>query len=378
MQIIIPMSGVGQRFIRKGYEMPKPLINVDGKPIIHHVIDLFPGETKFKFICNKEHILKTDMKKIIKGYIPTAEVIAIDKHKKGPVYAVSKIFDLIENSQPTIINYCDFSCYWDYSNFKKHLKFENLDGCIPAYKGFHPHSLGNTNYAYLKESKRQLIEIKEKEPFTDNRMSEFASSGTYYFAKGEHVKKYFEEAIIKDLNTNGEFYCSLIYNLMVADNLKVGVYELEHFMQWGTPEDLEEYKNWSNIFRDSISNKHSVKTQIGTSIIPMAGKGIRFKKEGYKKEKPLIEINQKPMFIQAKKSLPNSKKNIFIIKDDISDEVNIELNKFFKYENNTIFSLKNTPNGQALTTSKVIEKCTNSESINISACDHAVIYDNNK
>ena len=60
MQIIIPMSGVGQRFIRKGYQMPKPLINVEGKPIIHHVIDLFPGETNFKFICNKEHILKTD------------------------------------------------------------------------------------------------------------------------------------------------------------------------------------------------------------------------------------------------------------------------------------------------------------------------------
>ena len=56
MQIIIPMSGFGERFRRAGYTVPKPLVEIDGKPIIAHVIDMFPGETDFIFICNRDHL----------------------------------------------------------------------------------------------------------------------------------------------------------------------------------------------------------------------------------------------------------------------------------------------------------------------------------
>ena len=43
MQIIIPMSGFGERFRKVGYKVPKPLIEIEGKPIIAHVIDMIPG-----------------------------------------------------------------------------------------------------------------------------------------------------------------------------------------------------------------------------------------------------------------------------------------------------------------------------------------------
>lgn len=58
MQIAIPMSGFGKRFRRAGYVLPKPLIGTDGRPIIAHVIDLFPGETDFVFFCNRDHHAK--------------------------------------------------------------------------------------------------------------------------------------------------------------------------------------------------------------------------------------------------------------------------------------------------------------------------------
>ena len=63
MQIIIPMSGVGQRFLDAGYKTPKPLIKVDGKTIIEHVCNLFPKESNYIFICNKFHLRNTNMKK---------------------------------------------------------------------------------------------------------------------------------------------------------------------------------------------------------------------------------------------------------------------------------------------------------------------------
>ena len=107
----------------------------------------------------------------------------------------------------------------------------------------------------------KLVEIKEKEPFTDNRMEEYASTGTYFFSKGIYLLNYFKKVLENDVNVNGEYYCSLVYNFMVKDNLNIGIYEIEHFMQWGTPEDLEEYKWFSNLFKfglfsfNKLSNK---------------------------------------------------------------------------------------------------------------------------
>ena len=37
----------------------------------------------------------------------------------------------------------------------------------------------------------------------------------------------------EDISINGEYYCSMVYNLMVNDSLEIGIYEIEYFMQWG-------------------------------------------------------------------------------------------------------------------------------------------------
>jgi len=79
MQIVIPMSGFGERFRRAGYKVPKPLIEVDGKPIIGHVIDMFPGEKDFIFICNQDHLSNPDyrMAEILSELCPTGRIIGI-------------------------------------------------------------------------------------------------------------------------------------------------------------------------------------------------------------------------------------------------------------------------------------------------------------
>ena len=79
-------------------------------------------------------------------------------------------------------------------------------GSIPAYKGFHPHSLGNTNYAYMREKDGWVLDIQEKQPYTDNKMEEYASSGTYYFSTAREMSAAFAEVIDKDYNVNSEYY----------------------------------------------------------------------------------------------------------------------------------------------------------------------------
>src|SRR3990167_4936239 len=151
MQIIIPMSGFGERFRRAGYNIPKPLIEIEGKPVIAHVIYMFPNETDFIFICNEEHLQEPDyrMRETLSQLCPTGRIISIPTHKLGPAHAVLLAAEQIDRSKPTIVNYCDFTCYWNWPHFKKWVTELQCAGAVPAYRGFHPHTLGTTNYAYI-------------------------------------------------------------------------------------------------------------------------------------------------------------------------------------------------------------------------------------
>jgi NDP-sugar pyrophosphorylase family protein len=381
MQIIIPMSGFGERFRRVGYEVPKPLIEIEGKPIIAHVIDLFPGESNFVFVCNEDHLQNKnyDMEDILKKYCPTGRIVGIAPHKLGPVHAVNQVENIIDLSEPTIVNYCDFSCLWDWNHFKNYVIKSGCDGAIPSYKGFHPHSLGTTNYAYIKEKNGIISDIQEKQPFTDNRMEEYASSGTYYFASAQIMFESFEKMIDKKLSLNGEYYVSLAYKILLESSNSVMVYPLQHFMQWGTPEDVHEYNYWSKTFK-KIINIELNQTPIGSKVIPMAGLGERFAKEGYKKIKPLIEVSGLPMVIQASNDLPKSEKNVFVVRSDMPDYKKVISELGVNFPGGIIKSIDTITEGQACTADigvKALKEnfTENIEPMIIGTCDNGAIYD---
>ena len=100
------MTGAGQRFLDAGYTTIKPLIEVDGKPMIEHVVNLFPGEHNFIFICNSLHLQQTPLRQVLQRVAPKGQIIEIAPHKKGPVYAVCQILDKIPDEEEVIVNYC--------------------------------------------------------------------------------------------------------------------------------------------------------------------------------------------------------------------------------------------------------------------------------
>ncbi len=379
MQIIIPMSGVGKRFIDAGYKDVKPLIEVDGLPIIAHVINMFPGENNFTFVCNKTHLQETPMEEILKGLAPFGKIIGIEPHKKGPVYAVAEVFDAIDEREETIVNYCDFSKYWDYDGFLSHTRARQADGAIAAYKGFHPHMLGSTNYAFMRDDQQWLLEIQEKEPFTDNRMQEYASDGTYYFKNGGLVKKYFQQLMDEDINLKGEYYISLVYTLMLRDGLKSSVYEIQHMLQWGEPGHLQEYQQWSKYFSKMVDETKSIINNEETiNLIPLAGRGQRFVDEGYQTPKPLIDVSGKPMIVQAASYLPQSGAQTFICLEDHLKEYPIKVALLEAYPQANIVSLNEVTEGQACTCEKGIREEDYDKPLFIAASDNGMIWSEKK
>jgi NDP-sugar pyrophosphorylase family protein len=377
MKIVVPMSGLGERFKVAGYSLPKALIQVEGKSMIEHVIDMFPGENKFIFICNENHLANPayDMSSKLLAACPTAEIVAIPEHKLGPVHAVAQIFDRLGDHEEIVVNYCDFTCYWDFDDFLSFARESESDAVLPCYRGFHPHMLGKTNYAFMREQGLWATDIQEKRPFTDNRMQEFASSGTFYFASGGLLKRYFKRCIDQKLLVNNEFYVSMAVKAMIDDNRRVSIYELEHFMQWGTPEDVREYNQWSQVFRDLINKPRPTDVSVDALIMPMAGLGSRFAERGYDTPKPLIEVSGAPMALQAIKDLPNSGRKVFIMRQEMSGLAGIQKALLAEFPSSSIIRLPSPTEGQACTCMLGLEGVKDDESILIGACDNGVIFD---
>ena len=379
IQLIIPMSGIGKRFIDAGYINPKPLIEVDGKPIIQHVIEMFVGVTDITFICNEKHLAETNMSDILRNICPKGRIFSVpNENRKGPVDAVNQISDFIDDSKEVIVSYCDYGTVWDFNSFLDVVSTGYYDGIIPCYTGFHPHMLGSDNYAFCREDNKTLLEIKEKESFTDNKMNEYASNGAYYFKSGAIMKKYFKELVDLDINLKGEYYVSLVYNLLLRDNLNVGIFEIEKMLQWGTPHDLKMYNFWMSNTEQELSKQINAKNPPNTTLIlPLAGKGSRFSEQGYDTPKPLIPVDGEPMILKAVGCLPVCEKSVFICLNEHLENYPIELELKNRFNNVSIVGIEDTTEGQACTCEIGIQKMhvNLDDPIQISACDNGVIYD---
>ncbi len=326
MNVIIPMTGYGSRFVAAGYQELKPFIRVMGRPVIEWIVkDMYPADVRIIFVCRGEH-LKHDpsMRDRLLSLAPAAQIVSIeDWVKKGPVYDVLRGYrellakGVVDAEEPCIINYCDFYMHWDYAAFAKEAAARGCDGAVPCYSGFHPNLLPEKNYyaSCLTDADDNLIEIREKYSFEQDKTKAKHSPGVYYFRSGVIMEKYcqilteHEECAI-----NGEYYASLPYNFMVQDGLKVWVpVNAQYFCQWGTPEDMQEFVYWTDLIRGIKSERDDVKTYKPAGVrilIPMAGAGQRFADAGYTVHKPAIMIvdretgQEKPMVVCATKDLP--------------------------------------------------------------------------
>jgi NDP-sugar pyrophosphorylase family protein len=158
--------------------------------------------------------------------------------------------------------------------------------------------------------------------------------------------------------------------------MKVGFYKINFFSQWGTPEDFNEYKNWSEKFLKI--QKFKKKKLKGILVIPAAGKGQRFIKEGYKTHKPLIEVSGKPMIVQSMLTHPKHHCSQVIIskKNNSSKSLKKKIKKYFPKIK--IFSLNKHTNGQAITCFETLKKENKEIPVTIGSCDTGLIFNEKK
>ena len=377
MNVLFTLAGKSSRFKSEGYKKPKFLLEIGRKTVLETIVEMFSDDDNFFFVFNKEHITKyPEIKELIKSRVKKYEIISVDPHEKGPAYSALQVTN-INSSEPIIISYCDFLVEWDYKHFLANLG--EYDMVIPSFIGFHPSSFGVTNYAYTRiNDKNELLELREKKSFTNQRHNEYANTGIYYFKSYKLFATYARDLIESDLKPKEEAYISLISNKVIKNNGSVLITKVKKFICLGTPFDYQMFTFWNNyFFNDKKESNQNTHTDI--NLIPMAGKGSRFKKEGYNSIKAMIQIENESMFIKTTRSFPKAKNWIFIFRHTpklaYSNILDV-LKENFK--NNEILVLQNETTGQAATCLEAKPFLDQKKSLFIASCDYISIYDQNK
>ena len=238
MNVLIPMAGAGSRFEQAGYTFPKPLIEVDGKPMIQVVVENLNIDAKHIFIVQKEHYEKFNLKYLLNLITDNnCEIVQVDGITEGAACTTLLAKQFIDNDEPLVMANSDQFLEWDSNEFMYSMVADNIDGGIVSFEATHP----KWSFAKLGED-GFVTEVAEKKP-----ISNIATVGVYYWSKGSDYIKYAEQMIDKDIRTNNEFYVCPVYNEAIGDDKKVKVFPIQKMWGLGTPEDLERYINDFNI-----------------------------------------------------------------------------------------------------------------------------------
>ena len=229
MNVLIPMAGAGSRFADAGYTFPKPLIEVNGKPMIQVVVENLNIEANYTFIVQKEHYLKYSLQYLLNLIAPNCNIVQVDQLTQGAACTTLLASEFIDNDSPLLIANSDQFVEWNSNECLYAFNADGIDGGILTFKNCHP------KWSFAKIGSDGFVsEVAEKKPISDN-----ASVGIYYWSKGSDYVKYARQMISKGITTKNEYYVCPVFNEAIADGKKIRMKEIQKMWGLGTPEDLD-------------------------------------------------------------------------------------------------------------------------------------------
>lgn len=241
--MVIPMAGDGTRFQDAGYDLPKPFIDVGGKPMIIRVLENLQYRTEKRpvLIARPEHLDQVpDIHQKLKeqGVV----FVPVDSVTEGAACTVLLASEHIDRDAPLILANCDQIVDFDVKDFYTDCVNRNLDGSILCFE--EPDRNPKWSYARLGED-GLVCEVKEKQA-----ISELATVGIYLFMKGSYFADAAVRMIAENDRVNNEFYVCPVYNHALKLGCKVGVYTIprDAMHGMGTPEDLDKYLSQNPVF----------------------------------------------------------------------------------------------------------------------------------
>jgi len=231
LNILIPMAGAGSRFEKAGYTFPKPIIEVNKKPMIQVVVENLNIDANYIFIVQKQHREKYNLDTLLNVIAPNCKIVEVDGLTEGAACTALMAKEFIDNDSPLFFANSDQYVEWDSNEFMYKMNETQADGGIVTFTATHP------KWSFAKVDEDGFVtEVAEKNPISNT-----ATVGFYFWKHGYDFVKYAEQMILKNIRVNNEFYVCPVFNQAIEDGKKIRIYNAEEMWGIGTPEDLEFY-----------------------------------------------------------------------------------------------------------------------------------------
>lgn len=229
MKILVPMVENEAKNKMAGTAYCTALYEIDRKTILHHIIEPLKKITnaEFLFILNRQNVEKYHLDCVIRLLLPDAEIVVAQGQTKGSACSCLLGMDHFHGDEPLIIVGGDQLVTTDLQSAIDSFIQNDYDGGMIIFNDIHP------RWSYVRLNKeREVVEAAEKRPISNN-----ATTGFYYF---KHTSDFVESAfsmIKKDAGVDGNFFVCPVYNEMILNQKRIGVYQIEK----------EQYFNFSHI-----------------------------------------------------------------------------------------------------------------------------------
>lgn len=216
MKIIIPIV---ENTMKSDLPYCRSLYEIDRKTIIQYICEkvLTMNANQYIFIINKTDMEKYHLDKVIKLIIPQAVTVVAQGHTKGSACSCLLAMDYFDMEDELVIMGGDQFITCELQPIVDEFRKRNLDGGVITFKDIHPH------WSYVKtDASGYVVEAAEKRPISNN-----ATTGFFYFKKTEDFVNSAFLMIKKDANVEGKYFVCPVYNEMILQQKKIGIYEIK-------------------------------------------------------------------------------------------------------------------------------------------------------
>lgn len=337
--LIIPMGGIGKRFLDCGYTTYKALLPIDKKTNIFDGIIRNFNKKNFKIIVLVNKVIWSQIKKkISEEKYKNVIKILINPHKKGPLYSLylsySKLKKIINQKDQIYISYSDILWKWNLSKINKIININNVS-TVFTHSGFHPHININNKSDFCKVEKKIIKKISEKKPFGLDYKKEELAIGCYFIKSFSYLDFFFNNY---KFTKKKEIYLLELVNFLIKNNFRTNILRINKFAHLGIPSQYVDFVYWKKYFTylNKISN-NNLFTEYKCYML-INGKGKRV--ESITKYKFLLKINNKPIFKKVLEYF-NCYKNILITNKEYKNKLK-KTGKYNFYEVNQSNSMFET------------------------------------
>lgn len=227
--MVMPMAGRGSRFAREGIMVPKPLVELAGKPFFWWATESVRRAAPVRemvFVVLEEHVRDFAIDRRVHEYYPDARIVAIPQVTSGAAETAKIGVEALRTPGPVAVNDSDhaFACP-DLAPTVDALG-RTLDAALLCFASDNP----AYSYVRLDEAGGVAGTIEKQVA------SPYAIAGCYMFADPAQFLVFYEE--YQADCPYDELFVSGLYNLLAGRGGRIGKMIAARHVSFGTPEEL--------------------------------------------------------------------------------------------------------------------------------------------